>query len=299
MIGGRQENSWSPSIWARHFGRAPYWTIGVAEQHITVMAPTGVVNIHVAEREKLRFESGSVWVRMSAPELGVIQPLTGLAKRAVAEFNAAVAREFAEYESTLDLQPFVDALVRWWSSFQEATRDAWKKRRWLTEEFIVEWDTSLGHAVSGTALSTSQQRALAARVSGVEAEALNAAFGDWNVRSHAADQNNALVNLELIDERSFFDRIEKTPLTDEQARAVICFDNRVQLVASAGSGKTSTMVAKAGWTIRKALAAPTRYCCSRSTRQLQRSSANDARPGLPTQTSRPTASAPLPSTPLG
>lgn len=255
MIGGRQENSWSPSIWARHFGRAPYWTIGIAEQHITVMGPTGVVNIHVAEREKLRFERGSVWVRLSAPDLGIVQPLTGLAKRAVAEFNDAVAREFAEYESTLDLQPFVEALARWWSSFHEATRDAWKNRRWLTEEFIVEWEASLGHAVSGTALSSSQQRALAARVSGVEAEALAAAFGDWSVRSHAADQNNALVDLELIDERLFFDKIEKAPLTDEQARAVICFDNRVQLVASAGSGKTSTMVAKAGWTIRKALAA--------------------------------------------
>jgi DNA helicase-4 len=254
VIGGRQGNSWSPSTWARHFGRAPYWTIGVAEQHITVMSPMGVVNIHVAEREKLQFETGSVWARMSAPELGIIQPLTGLAKRAVAEFDSAVAREFAEYESTLDLQPFVDALVRWWSSFQDATRDAWKKRRWLTEEFIVEWDTSLDQAVAGTALSTSQQRALAARVSGVEAEALNAAFGDWNVRSHGAGQNEALVNLELIDERSFFDQIEKTPLTDEQARAVICFDNRVQLVASAGSGKTSTMVAKAGWTIRKNVA---------------------------------------------
>src|SRR4051812_13712562 len=107
VIGGRQENSWSPSIWARHLGRAPYWTIGIAEQHITVMAPTGVLNIHVVEREKLRFENGSVWMRMSAPELGVIQPLTGLAKRALAEFNDAVAREFAEYESTLDLQPFV------------------------------------------------------------------------------------------------------------------------------------------------------------------------------------------------
>ena len=254
MIGGRQGNSWSPSIWARHFGRAPYWTIGVAEQHITVMAPTGVVNIHVAEREKLHFETGPVWLRMSAPELGVAEPLSGLAKRAVAEFNAAVSREFAEYESTLDLRPFVDVLVRWWSSFHAATRDAWNKRVWLTEEFIVEWDTSFACVVSGTALSTSQQRALAGRSSGVEAEALTAAFGVWNVRSHAAGQNNALVNLELIDERSFFDKIEKTPLTDEQARAVICFDNRVQLVASAGSGKTSTMVAKAGWTIRKNLA---------------------------------------------
>ena len=125
-------------------------------------------------------------------------------------------------------------------------------------------------------LSTSQRRAIAGRLTGDEAEALNAAFGDWSVRSHAADQNNALVNLELIDERASSTRSRRRPLTDEQARAVICFDNRVQLVAAAGSGKTSTMVAKAGWTIRKDLARTTRSCCSPSTRLRRRSSANAA-----------------------
>lgn len=254
MIGGPRENSWSPSIWARHLRRAPYWTVGVAEQHITVMTPAGVENVHVAEHEKLHFETGSIWARMSAPELGIPHPLPGLPKRAVTEFRACVARELEQYESTLDLQPFVEALVGWWSSFQAATREAWEKRRWLTEEFIVEWDTSLKRVVSSNPLPTGLQRALVDRSSAAERDALNAAFGDWAVRSHAADQNNALVNVELIDERDFFDRIEKTPLTEEQARAVICFDNRVQLVASAGSGKTSTMVAKAGWTIRKNIA---------------------------------------------
>lgn len=43
--------------------------------------------------------------------------------------------------------------------------------------------------------------------------------------------------------------MEKRALNDEQAEAVICFDNRVQVAASAGSGKTSTMVAKAAYAI--------------------------------------------------
>jgi hypothetical protein len=47
-------------------------------------------------------------------------------------------------------------------------------------------------------------------------------------------------------------------LTDEQARAVICFDNRVQVVASAGSGKTSTMVAKAAYAIHRGFVPPER-----------------------------------------
>ena len=42
-------------------------------------------------------------------------------------------------------------------------------------------------------------------------------------------------------------------MTDEQANAVVCFDNRVLVVASAGSGKTSTMVAKAGYALHRGL----------------------------------------------
>ena len=61
---------------------------------------------------------------------------------------------------------------------------------------------------------------------------------------------------ELDNSRAFFDRVEKSPLTDEQAKAVICLDNRVLLVASAGSGKTSTMVAKAGYVLFKGYYAP-------------------------------------------
>lgn len=54
--------------------------------------------------------------------------------------------------------------------------------------------------------------------------------------------------------KSFFDTIEKNPLTDEQVKACVCMDGRVQIVAAAGSGKTSTMVAKAGYALHEGLA---------------------------------------------
>lgn len=46
-----------------------------------------------------------------------------------------------------------------------------------------------------------------------------------------------------------FETLESTPLTEEQRRAVICFDSNVLLVAAAGSGKTATMIAKAAYAI--------------------------------------------------
>ena len=47
----------------------------------------------------------------------------------------------------------------------------------------------------------------------------------------------------------FFQIIEKSPLTEEQARAVVNLNTNLLLVASAGSGKTSVMVAKAAYAL--------------------------------------------------
>ena len=65
-----------------------------------------------------------------------------------------------------------------------------------------------------------------------------------------AKANETFVTNELVRSREFFDRIEARPLTEEQRRAVVVDDHRNLCVAAAGSGKTSLIVAKAGWLIR-------------------------------------------------
>ena len=69
-----------------------------------------------------------------------------------------------------------------------------------------------------------------------------------NVRERA---NNAFIVKELALSRGLFDRIEARPLTEEQRRAVVVDECRNLVVAAAGSGKTSVIVAKAGWLIHK------------------------------------------------
>lgn len=56
--------------------------------------------------------------------------------------------------------------------------------------------------------------------------------------------------------RDMFEHLEKYPLSDEQTTAAICAEDRVLLAAAAGSGKTSTMVAKTGYFARSGLAQP-------------------------------------------
>ena len=63
--------------------------------------------------------------------------------------------------------------------------------------------------------------------------------------------NQAFLRDELARSRGFLDRVEARPLTEEQRRAVCVDDDRNLVVAGAGSGKTSVMVAKAGWIVER------------------------------------------------
>lgn len=73
---------------------------------------------------------------------------------------------------------------------------------------------------------------------------------------HRATANDTFVANELVRSRGFFDRIETRPLTDEQRRAVVVDEDHNLVVAAAGSGKTSVIVAKAGWLLRKGYRRP-------------------------------------------
>ena len=69
-----------------------------------------------------------------------------------------------------------------------------------------------------------------------------------NLREKA---NKEFVANELSQCSAFFDQVEAHPLTDEQRRAVVIDEDRNLAVAAAGSGKTSVIVAKAGWLMRR------------------------------------------------
>ena len=67
--------------------------------------------------------------------------------------------------------------------------------------------------------------------------------------SFKAKVNKTYVSNQLNSSREFFDQVEARPLTDEQRKAVVIDEDRNLVVAAAGSGKTSVIMAKAGWLI--------------------------------------------------
>ena len=68
--------------------------------------------------------------------------------------------------------------------------------------------------------------------------------------------NAAFVVNELNRSQELFNRIETQPLTEEQRQAVVVDDDRNLVIAAAGSGKTSVIVAKAGWLLHRGYRRP-------------------------------------------
>ena len=68
--------------------------------------------------------------------------------------------------------------------------------------------------------------------------------------------NSNFIDNELKSFKNYFDNVESNPLTPQQSRACIVNEDANLVVAGAGTGKTSTIVGKCGYLIKKELLSP-------------------------------------------
>jgi len=73
----------------------------------------------------------------------------------------------------------------------------------------------------------------------------------------SVDKRNLAWTERVIEQhRDFFDQVETSPLNNSQCRAVVNGEDAVLVLAGAGSGKTSVLVARAGWLLHRQEAHP-------------------------------------------
>lgn len=144
-------------------------------------------------------------------------------------------------------------LLSWHRRVEKFFAEAQSRQRWIARDQLTELQAERPDL---TSLLHHPDPDLHDALSPPELEALRA-FEDslWPRRKRV---NTIIEKLELKAHEDFFEQIEKSPLTIEQSRAVIRFDNRVQVVAAAGSGKTSVMVARAAYAVMRGFVPPER-----------------------------------------
>ena len=219
------------------------WHVAVTATEVEVGDPSRVVTIASSGASKLHVKRR--WFRWSLwdGDLPLLR-LHGIARRDAAALSHELAR--------LALVSPIAEAVAWHAAVSRRIVAGRSEQRWIPTE----------EAQALAAARPPPHLADRVRAAGCEAR-LNAeerdavAFADADL-SLVAATNEQIMAAELSSRRLFFDTIEKTPLTDEQARAVVCFDNRVQVLAAAGSGKTSVMVARAAYAVSRGFVPPER-----------------------------------------
>ena len=147
-------------------------------------------------------------------------------------------------------------IVEWSKRLESAANASLREYRWLGRDFRQHWEELKPKKTQPSTAAIKQY----CHTHDVQMSALERQMSPWKkgVSLYCEGRNEQFMEQELRDCADFFGTVEKTPLTEEQARASICMEDRVQIIAAAGSGKTSVMVAKAGYALHRGLVEPER-----------------------------------------
>ncbi|MFC5931252.1 UvrD-helicase domain-containing protein [Cryobacterium melibiosiphilum] len=248
--------TWQPSAWSKALTNSGDWRLALHDDVVTVTVDGVATDAGLEACAILDVARGLFWNQFTL-QVGEREiRLRGIRRADAAAFEAA----FADAQQSLQLRQLIaefDAAARqatfWVTSFTADLARHLRTKGWLTTEFSVEWSArkaavGFSHLLDHPAL----QAHIAAQPLDV---AGTIALWTEDLPVIIARENQRHLDSETEECRDFFDSVERSPLTPEQIRAVVCFDNRMLVVASAGSGKTSTMVAKAGYALHRNLIA--------------------------------------------
>ena len=177
----------------------------------------------------------------------------GVPTLTVRGLSGADARAVSLALRQLSISGDLAAATVWADSVEAVRSECISAQRWFTSEQVAS-------LVAARPAQGVGQRVAAAGLGDGLSDRERWAIGlvDGDLSEFAADLNRWVLDAELVERRAFFESIESTPLSAEQAAAVVAFDNRVQVLAAAGSGKTSVMVARAAYAVDRGLVSPER-----------------------------------------
>ncbi len=250
-----------PTALGKFFTSTTDWTLTFDENRFVVQTKGKKLEGATLLLENLRVKRGILWSTIIIPIQGQQEiPLGGLsnsaAKKLLAEITTVTNTVRYRMRVAALIQDFSNAIkpvVDWSSKALASCKVQLKVKGWLTHEFKLELN-SVKPTELASLLSEPEVRQHLIKQPKTTQDAVNFWTQNFDVIADGFNELHVTKQKEIL--KDFFDKVEKSPLTEEQLKAVVCFDNRLLLVASAGSGKTSTMVAKAAYALKQGYFAP-------------------------------------------
>lgn len=264
---------WTSTYWGALLTRADTWTLTLEDDVLIITKGKRTLRAPLGAIRKMQITYGLIWSQIDVPLKG--QPnerLRGIPNPAARDMEQSIqdalrARERKrererEIQRLLsEVEERIDPIRTWHQECEQAIIQHIREPRWISEETIQSLearrpDGTHHHPALATFLDEPQ---IQERIATLPQQS-RTAITRWKrgIRLRVERVNADFLTSELGRYRDFFASIENAPLTDEQARAVVCFDNRVQAIAAAGSGKTSTLIARVAYAVRRNLVRPER-----------------------------------------
>ncbi len=223
------ETKWHPSYFAKLFTQAN-WIVEAKDNFLLINHS----KIDLEEPLKITYKSGLIWAALKIQTKDIELSLSGLPRKLGFEL-ATVLNEIPKFSSAkallekymlrekyfrhLDVNK-INSLIQAEPNFKKINKlDLLKKS---FPKFLNNLDLIINLTKNNTHF-----------------------IANWN---------DEFVKKEKIKFQSFFNEIESTPLTEEQVVASIIMEDNNLVIASAGSGKTSVLIAKTGYAIKKGYA---------------------------------------------
>lgn len=252
----RQSITWGPTSAGKLFTTSPDWTFTLDGEQFLLFDGSKMHKGDVLNLENIQVITGTFWSSVDFPlskrksiSLDGIPNDTAKRMRTAVMRTIKAARDRQHKEALLQEFPTrIEPILEWAKKVQTACKMQLESKGWLTHEFKIQFDKSKPQILDQFIDDPEIRKHIESQT-----KTVRGAIDLWkqNFNELADILNERHLTKELEVNKDFFNHVEKSPLTEEQAKAVVCFDNRVLLVASAGSGKTSTMVAKAGYALKK------------------------------------------------
>lgn len=248
-------HSWRSTAVGRLFTSPLKWVLSLERDTFSLGVDGKQVREDVRQLKQVAVKPGILWARVRLDrldgrsiELGAIPNARArrLKEAFDQRFKAIAHQDFVADQIRL-FGVELRRLAVWFNDFLQVSREQLRLRGWVSRE---------SYQACAQSRPQGMERLLAVPEVRRHLEGLGAneqkMVEVWSrpLEDTVRAINQGQLNKQLVESRQFFDQVEKQPLTTEQAEAVVCFDSRVLLVASAGSGKTSTMVAKAGYALK-------------------------------------------------
>lgn len=257
--------TWGPSTWGRRFTRSKAWTLQLDDEAIVLIVDGVKHRVLITSDPPVRIRQGLFWSSVTLhPSQRQSIGISGLPNKLAGKLQAAIDFHVRRKTKRDRFHEAYGQLRPWTRAAAAVVFESREKRTWITHEqqdAILRQRPSIGINHDHLAALLEDPDVQSGMDEDARQECRNglAAWKVWQTHDAAslwANFNEEHTKRELDACRELFDRVEKQPLSEEQARAVICFDNRVQVIASAGSGKTSTMIAKAAYAIHREFVSP-------------------------------------------